>query len=365
MRTIPTGPEAITAQWLTQALCAAGVIHDAQVTAIAVTRLGDEQSMTSQLARLHISYDQAKPGAPSSLIAKFPTCDRQVRDFLFTVTRHYEREYYFFTQVADKTPIRIPHFYYGALEVETHQSVLLLENLTPAQVIAADAGCSPAQAEVALRAIAQLHSSWWQQPALTALTAIAFDQPHFAQQVQLFYQEAWPFFCAQMGSSLSSQFKLIGDQLGPRVAALYAQLQQPPCTLLHNDVHLDNMIFGLPDSAMPFALIDWQLLSVGRGAFDLAGFFCKDMTIATRRQSEEGLLRLYTSLLQAQGIHDYPLERCLLDYRRALLKCFANIVVASTKGDLTPQQKHNLFERTVPRFSTAILDHDAGSLLLA
>jgi aminoglycoside phosphotransferase (APT) family kinase protein len=145
---------------------------------------------------------------------------------------------------------------------------------------------------------------------------------------------------------------------------LYAQLQQPPCTLLHNDVHLDNMLFGLPDSAIPFALLDWQLLSVGRGAFDLAGFFCKDMTIETRRQAEEGLLRLYTSLLQAQGIHDYPWARCLLDYRRALLKCFANLVVASVQGDLTPQQKHTLFERTVPRFSMAILDHDAGVLLL-
>jgi aminoglycoside/choline kinase family phosphotransferase len=365
MKTIPTGPEAITARWLTQVLCAAGVIHDAQVTALAITRLGDEQSMTSQLARLHLSYDRAEPGAPSSLIAKFPTHDPQVRDFLFTVTQHYAREYYFFTQVADKVPIRIPKYYYGALDLEVRQSVLLLEDLGPAQVIDASLGCSPDQAEVALRALAQLHMAWWQQPALTALTPIAFGQPSFAQQVQVLYQEAWPSFCVQMGSSLSSQFKAIGERLGQRVAALYAQLQQPPCTLLHNDVHLGNMIFGLPDSNIPFALIDWQLLSVGRGAFDLAGFFCKDMTIETRRQAEEGLLRLYTSLLQAQDIHDYPWECCLLDYRRSLLKCFANVVVASVKGNLNPQQKHNLFEQTVPRFGTAILDHDAGSLLPA
>jgi aminoglycoside/choline kinase family phosphotransferase len=363
MKKIPTGPKAITAHWLTQALCAAGVIHDAKVTTVAVTRLGDELSMTSQLARLQVRYDQAEAGAPSSLIAKFPTRDPHVRDFLCTVTQHYAREYYFFTQVADKVPIHIPKFYYGALEPETRRSVLLLEDLGPAQVIDASTGCAPEQAEVALRAIAQLHIAWWQQPALTALTPIAFDQPHFAQQVQLLYQQEWPTLCTQMGSRLLDEFKEIGERLGQRIAYLYARLQQPPCTLLHNDVHLGNMHFGLPASNMPFALLDWQLISVGRGASDFAGFLCQDMTTEARRQSEDRLLSHYTSILQAHGIQEYPFEHCLIDYRLSLLKCFANIVVASTQGDLNQQQKHNLFETTVPRFSTAILDHDAGALL--
>lgn len=47
----------------------------------------------------------------------------------------------------------------------------------------------------------------------------------------------------------------------------------------------------------------------------------------------------------------------------SLLKRFANIVVASTKGDLNQQQKLTLFATTAPRFSTAMLDHDAGALL--
>lgn len=42
-----------------------------------------------------------------------------------------------------------------------------------------------------------------------------------------------------------------------------------------------------------------------------------------------------------------------------------DLVVASVKGNLNSQHRHALFERIAPRFSTAILDHDAGALLAA
>ena len=105
-------------------------------------------------------------------------------------------------------------------------------------------------------------------------------------------------------------------------------------------------------------------MSVGRGAVDLTGFLCKDMTIEARRRSEHTFLHVYTSLLEEHGVAGYPFDRCLTDYRLSMLKSFANIVVASTKGDLSPAQKQRTFAIVVPRFVIAILDHDASSLLL-
>ena len=82
---IPPGPEALTAKWLTGALRETDTINQANVKSFGTAALGKDQGVTGQLVRINLSYDTYERGAPRSLIAKFPSTDPKLREFIFTV----------------------------------------------------------------------------------------------------------------------------------------------------------------------------------------------------------------------------------------------------------------------------------------
>src|SRR5436309_2616902 len=94
--TIPTGPEALTAEWITQALRQAGTLVKGCVVAFDVEIM---PNANGQMLRLTLHYDQdvgdRDEGAPATLIAKFPSADPQWRA-MWTELHAYEREVYFY-----------------------------------------------------------------------------------------------------------------------------------------------------------------------------------------------------------------------------------------------------------------------------
>lgn len=359
--TIPNNPNEITPQWLTAALRTAQVIQQAAVFQSEIEPL---PSFTSQLLRLQLSYTAAEPGAPHTLLAKLPSADPARRQLLFTVTHHYQCEMAFFRQVVDRVPIRVPRCYYHAFDPAAQHGILLLEDLAPAHTLDSIQGCPPAAARSVFQELARLHAAWWRHPTLAELAVTSFDNPVFAQQIAQLYQQLWPAFLAAHGSHLPPAMHEVGQRLGPQLPWLYDQLQQGPQTLLHNDVQLGNLLFipGGVDTTPPI-FIDWQQMAVGRGAGDLAFLFCRDLLPAVRRQAEDGLLRDYWSSLVALGVNDYSFADCLRDFRLALLKSFSSLLVASMVSDPTDPNVRNTFAVYIPRCVTAVLDHNAGTLL--
>ena len=102
MTTIPTSPAEVTAEWLTAAL--AGLL---------------------------------------GVLAKFPAASeasrRTARRF-----RSYEKEFRFYTEVAPTVGIATPACHHAEMDPETHDFVLLLEDLAPARVGDQLAGCGVA-----------------------------------------------------------------------------------------------------------------------------------------------------------------------------------------------------------------------------
>jgi hypothetical protein len=113
---IPTGPQALTTEWLTDALRERSTISQANVNSFEIEALGDKQGITGQLARLILSYDNHEEDAPQSLIAKFPATDAAARN---TFRGHYIREVRFYEELASKAKLRTPRCYYNALDVQT------------------------------------------------------------------------------------------------------------------------------------------------------------------------------------------------------------------------------------------------------
>ncbi len=67
----------------------------------------------------------------------------------------YVREVRFYQQVAGRTSLPVPACYFAGIDAETGLHLLLLEDMAPARSGARVQGCTPAQAELAIRAISR------------------------------------------------------------------------------------------------------------------------------------------------------------------------------------------------------------------
>jgi hypothetical protein len=88
-----------------------------------------------------------------------------------------------------------------------------------------------------------------------------------------------------------------------------------------------NMFFATPQGGVPFAVIDWGLLCVGRGAFDVASL-CGRLSPENRARHERAWVERYHEALLAGGVRGYSFDDCWIDYRRSMLHWLGRIVGA-------------------------------------
>ena len=111
------------------------------------------------------------------------------------------------------------------------------------------------------------------------------------------------------------------------------------------------------------AVIDWQLVLLGKGLLDVAYFFVSSVSTEQRRAQEAALLQTYHSVLRGNEVLDYDLDQCLLDYRTGLLQTLFRIVTAGAVLDLSSAQSQELTARIIQRCGDALVDHRATELL--
>jgi Ecdysteroid kinase-like family len=160
---IPNGPEAMTPEWLTQALQQNETITRARVLSFQTTTIGaDGAGVSGEMVRVNLTYDLDEPSAPRSLIAKFHAQAEPIRTAVNSLG-FYENEFQFYKHAAGRTGLPTPCCYYGDYE-KGGRVVLLLEDLAPARCLGWD--MSPSQVELAVQHIARFHAFWWQHPGI-------------------------------------------------------------------------------------------------------------------------------------------------------------------------------------------------------
>jgi len=160
-----TAPHSITPEWLTQALRFTDTVKNARVDSVTVEPIAVGQGFTSQLARLRLTYTSFQVDAPRTLICKLPTLYNPTLSAArkFGV---YQREVRFYQEMAAQIPIRTARPFFSWFDADTGNFILLLEDLAPARPGDQVAGCSIAEAELAISNAAVLHSRWWNDPDL-------------------------------------------------------------------------------------------------------------------------------------------------------------------------------------------------------
>ena len=356
--TLPiVAPEAITADWLTRALAAGGV--QARVRDFTTRRIGTGQ--IGQSLRFDLAYDQASPGAPASLVGKFPAPEPDSRN-TGVVLGNYRREVNFYNHLASSALIATPRCYFAGYDEATHDFALIMEDLAPAQPGDQLAGCTLEQSRLVLREAARLHASHWDDGRIEELAWVSGTRASGGGGVADpgALQALWQGFCARYGDRIEPDMRRVGERLVARYDR-YEASYQGPRSLTHIDFRPDNMMFATAAGGRPVTVLDWQSLAFGCGVSDVAYFLAGALKRDERRRMERELVAEYHQHLAELGVR-YDFERLWTDYRGRAFALFlvgfyaAMLVTQTPRGD-------EMFLAMVRGATEQVLDLDSLAFL--
>lgn len=346
----------VDAPWLTAVLRARGRLADgARVVGVAPTPVGTGQM--ADTVRFRLTYEPDGSG-PASVVGKFASQDEQSLN-TGRVMRAYEVEVRFYAEVAPRVAARVPGLLFAALDPAESWFTLLLEDLDDAAQGDEIEGCDADVAAAALTQLAALHAPCWEDAGLAATEWIDRSSPEGDEFTAALVTGVFPGFLERYADRLDPDHRSLLEAFIPRLRTWMSR-ERGPRTIVHADFRLDNLLFT-PDRPEP-AVVDFQTVNWGSGAYDLAYFVGGSIEPEVRRASGDDLVVGYHEALTARGVRDYPLGTLRTDYRREafgglLMAVGASMVVKQTeRGD-------RMFLTSVRRHAQQAIDLDALALL--
>ena len=359
---IPERADAITPDWLQQALAAAGTLPVPALEDIEVEELGYENHAAGQLLRCHLRYGAGAAPAPESVIIKLSPAGPVMKRLIKLVGAQ-KREYMWYRHFASEAPIRSPALFYGDFDESNHNLVLVLEDLRNMKAIPQSAGVDAARARIAVRAIARLHGQFWEQGKAPAL-ADCYNTLGltYSRCLQLAYQGFLVSAHRRFKDEFTAEAVRLTEALGMTFADHTAALATGPLTLIHGDYRADNMFFDDSNGQEPVA-IDWQGCGIGSGPYDVAYFLATCVSTEDRRRIERETLAEYHEIICGRGAKNFSFEDCWRSYRQNMLGILLLIILGCGGLDLSNEQLRTLTRKVLQRVLTAIDDLDVVDCL--
>lgn len=320
-----------SASRLTEILRAALNVSSLVVRGVNAAPLLFKTAYNAQLFRLALTYDQATPAAPATLIAKLPPDHAELAENC-VIFQPGTKEAWFYRTIAPAGCVTAPQCYFALAERATGRGALLLADLGELEATNQTMGMSIADATLALQEAARFHAHWWDQEnheVLAQLLDLNNNGGDSTTLVDQFYAEAWPNFLQNAQFAIPATVSVFGATLIGRGAVLEALCDNSPKTLLHGDFRVDNMLFAGHKAQRRCYVLDWEDVSVGCYATDVA-WLIAGCVPAIDADQEQQLLKSYYTALCANGVATYTYEQCLLDYRRAMVERFVQGVLSGT-----------------------------------
>jgi hypothetical protein len=365
--TTPFSAGELSKEWLTDALKRCGSLRSAEVSSFEAEPIGGGTSFLSQPLRIHLSYDAAPSGAPSTLIAKFPSAIPAVRQLALR-TGMYFHEVSFYQELGEQPGIGIPRCYFAGVNQERSGFLLLLEDLRDGAFGDQLVGCTPGQAQHALAELARFHAYWWNHPKLKQLPWLRQSTPEARDRLQAMYEARWPTFLAHADSLLTPSARTFCPALTQNLRPLLENAaKRKHFTLGHGDFRVDNVFFPASASAArPLVVLDWQRVNrAWAGTNDIANFIAMGLSTEDLIEYRETLLQSYYAEFAKSGIDDYSFSDIREGYRVSLLETLLFVIVASglMEIEVGNQRSTNLAVVIFTRLLNAIEEANAWELL--
>lgn len=305
MPTLVTHPDAVTPAWLSEVL-------GADVADVAGTRIG-----TGQIGMcVRFALDYAGTPGPASVVCKFGSPDPTSAAAGVT-SGTYEREVAFYTELAPTLDVARAHCWYAAVTPGTADTVVVLEDLAPAEQGDQVAGAPLVDVALAVEQAARLHGPRWADPTLADVPWMGppFTVDHAS------WEFLWMVFCDwhDLDPVTLAAGRAMIDTWGWQSAL--------PDTVVHGDFRLDNLLFrSEPERQVTVA--DWQTVRRGPGLEDVAYLIGTSFADPDeRRAHERDLVAGYHRTLTGYGV-DLSFDDCWEEYRRHAFAGLAMAVVA-------------------------------------
>ncbi len=357
---IPSNAGQMTAPWLTQVLRHARAIQTSTVVGVEHAPIGVGVGIMGELTKVTLAYDHAEPGAPQSVVVKLtsPFEANRAQGIALGV---YEAEVRFYNELAGRTAVGVPTCYLAELDPATKDFVIVLEDLSALLAVDQLIGLSPAQAEAATDALADLHSGFWQQ-----VNDIDWVASVVHERIKMFagaWPDLWASFSQRFADWLPDGAIAAGQQIRDHYWDLMCTLGDRPWTLIHQDFRCDNLFFGAATGDPAVVVIDWQSIGRGPGSYDLAYLLAGSLTIDDRRDGEERLVRRYHQRLVDGGVSGYSFDELWADYRLSHMVNVSVPVLTGGTMDLANERGRRLIGTLGQRHFAAVLDLQSVDLI--
>ncbi|MEM8535150.1 MAG: phosphotransferase [Chloroflexota bacterium] len=295
---VPSSGSQVTGDWLQAALT-----HNAPITSLSYERIGEGYGLASEIFR----YRWDGNGAPQSVVVK-----------LWDTEQWGIREFQFYQTFGEQTGIRTPACLYSAVDTRNQRAVFVLEDL--GSVVQGDClhQIDREQAETVAQGLAQFHARW--------LANAELFQADWLPSIAVWQRDAEWFtsrrarFLERFGKQVDGSARVLLDAIELAPPIVNARLANAPHTLLHGDLHLDNMVFEQDTTPV---LLDWACCAQGPLVIDLVELLFGMIHI----KDSNHILQIYLDTFDQCG---KPLERSIVHHQLggAILRKF----VASTCG---------------------------------
>lgn len=291
-----------------------GSVLGADVASVKVTPIGTGQ--TGATYRVAASYTSATR-LPASFAIKLSAQDDAVRE---RVALGYRSEVEFYSLVAAHMRIPVPTSFHCDISDDGADVVLLLADMAPAVQGDQIAGCTTAEARLAVEALAGLQGPSWCEPRWAELSAIVMPKPgdiDAAKGLGDICQMAATIVIDRLGSWIGTEDQeTLINAMGLVTPWLIAEPDR--YALMHGDYRLDNMLFDPQGTRI--TVVDWQTVGIGLPTRDLAYFTATSLEPPVRAQIERDLVEHYHRALIGYGVADYDIDTCWSDYRLGVLQ---------------------------------------------
>jgi hypothetical protein len=349
-------PETIDAAWLTRALQAAGI--DAVVGRIEAEPVGTGQ--LGDTVRFKLAYVRAAADAPATVVGKFPSASPE--SFSMGVQSGiYRREVMFYRHLAPGALISTPKCHLAEIDLKTDRFVLLLEDLAPATQGDQLAGVTIEQARAVVDEAAKLHASHWADDSLDELPWVLETRAAPTLVSKTSIDEVWRAFRGRYAEGLAPYVIETAEAFLDRLERYRAWRPTARC-LTHYDFRPDNMMFASAPALRPVTVVDWQSVSYGSGAIDLAYFLAGALPPALRRTHEEELLVRYLAGLRRLGVEGYDAEDLRRDHALGGFRLLTTAFLAGM-GVKQTARGDAMFIQMITSAVDHIIDHAAIAAL--
>lgn len=272
----------------------------------------------------------------------------------------YVNEVRFYADIQPYVPMKSPACYFAGSDPESHQSIVIMEDLRRDGVIFCSALKPQSFDEIALRidAMAAYHAATWQSPEFEeggrwSDIYSRFETWGLEYMQRYLVPDVWRHYMASPRGAATSILFHDRDWMDHALKRIgQIQHEQPVC-LIHGDTHLGNLYI---ENGEP-GFFDAQ---VARTAWhhEISYHIICAADLADRAKWERPLLERYLAGLAENGVDAPDFDAAWLDYRRSITWGLFIFLTNETRF-----QTESINTAYAARFSQAALDHDLKNLL--